>query len=110
MALHHITPASRLMVAAGLAFFTAVAPAASGFTVSKSQEVLVTPGMSMEQVQQVLGRPARFIQYRNQPGPTFTYRVMGAADTLFDVDFDANGQVASTNERIVPLDGNDRDR
>lgn len=111
MALEYSTPAVRLMVMAGCVFCTALSHAASGFTVRPSQEGLVTPGMSLTQVRQTLGHPSQSIQYRNQPGPTFTYRVIGTGDTLFDVDFDANGQVVSTNERIVPMDGgNDHDR
>lgn len=105
MALPHIAPASRLMAAAGFAFCAALAQAASGFWVSQSQEASVTPGMSMAEVRQALGHPTQSIKYRNQPGPTFTYRVLGTVDTLFDVDFDANGQVVSTSERIVPMDG-----
>lgn len=101
----HIIPAARLLVAAGFVFCAALTQAASGFTVNQNQEVLVTPGMSMPQVREALGHPSQQIQYRNQPGPTFTYRVMGTVDTLFDVDFDAKGVVASTNERIVPVDG-----
>ena len=105
MALIYITPASRLIVTIGFAFCSVLAQAASGFWVTKSQEALVAPGMTMEQVRETLGHPTQFIKYRNQPGPTFTYRVMGTGDTLFDVDFDANGQVASTTERIIPIDG-----
>jgi len=103
--------ASRMLVTAGFAFCSAMALAASGFWINQTQEVLVTPSMSMPQVRQALGHPTQFIKYRNQPGPTFTYRVIGTLDTLFDIDFDANGQVVSTNERIVPIDGgSDRDR
>ena len=110
MARQYMTPASRLMVTAGFVFCTALAQAASGFWVNQSQEALISPGMSMQEVRQALGHPTQFIKYRNQPGPTFTYKVMGTEDTLFDVDFDANGLVASTSERIVPIDGgSDRD-
>lgn len=105
MTLTYIPSAARLIVAAGFAFCAVLAQAASGFWVSQNQEGLVAPGMSMQQVRDTLGHPTTFIKYRNQPGPTFTYRVMGTADTLFDVDFDANDRVVSTNERIVPLDG-----
>ena len=111
MALKYISPASRLMMTVGFAFCSVLAQAASGFWVNQSREILVVPGMSMEQVRQALEHPTQFIKYRNQPGPTFTYRVMGTGDTLFDVDFDANGRVLSTNERIVPIDaGCDRAR
>ena len=105
------TIATRLIVMAGFAVFSALAQAASGFTVTQNQEALVTPGMSMAEVRQALGPPSQRIKYRNQPGPTFTYQVIGTGDTLFDVDFDANNQVVSTSERIVPMDGDGaRDR
>ena len=100
-----ITLASRLLLAASFALCSGFAQAASGFWVTQSQEASIAPGMTMEQVRQAIGHPTQFIQYRNQPGPTFIYRVMGTSDTLFDVDFDANHQVMSTTERIVPLDG-----
>lgn len=107
MAVQHTARASRLkwVAAAGLAFVVALAQAASGFWVNPGQQALVRPGMSMAEVRQTLGHPTQNIKYRNQPGRTFTYKVMGTLDTLFDVDFDADGTVLSTNERIVPIDG-----
>lgn len=106
MALQHTPRGSRLkLVAAGFAFCAALAQAASGFWVTPNQQALVTPGMSMAEVRQTLGHPTQNIKYRNQPGRTFTYKVTGTMDTLFDVDFDADGKVLSTNERIVPIDG-----
>lgn len=110
MAIKFLTSVSLVVAATALASCAAPTHQSSGFWVNKSQQALVTPGMTIPQVQQTLGTPTQRIQYRNQPGPTLTYRVTGTVDTLFDVDFDAQGQVASTNERIVPIDGgNDRD-
>lgn len=105
MAFKHLNCTVHWIVAASLILGASLAQAATGFTVTQSQETLVTPGMSASQVREALGRPSQHIKYRNQPGPTFTYRVLGTMDTLFDVDFDASGRVASTNERIVPVDG-----
>lgn len=105
MAIRFLTSLSLLIAATALASCTALTQHASGFWVDKSQQALVTPGMSMADVRQTLGHPTENIQYRNQPGPTFTYKVTGTVDTLFDVDFDANGKVVSTNERIIPIDG-----
>ena len=105
MAFPYIAATSRLIATTGFALYAALAQAASGFWVNHSQEVLVTPGMDMAEVREALGHPTQFIKYRNQPGPTLTYRVIGTADTLFDVDFDAMGKVLSTSERIVPIDG-----
>ena len=99
-----IPQAPRVLLAAGLFFGVAAAQAASGFTVSHDQETLVKQGMSTAEVQSTLGRPARSIKYGNEPGPTFTYRVVGSEETLFDVDFDASGKVVSVNERIEETD------
>jgi len=57
--------------------------------------------MSTAEVQAALGHPEQNIHYRNEPGPTFTYQVSGTqGTTVFDVDFDANGRVASASERV----------
>lgn len=110
MAIRFLTSVSLLIAAIALASCAALTQHANGFWVDKSQQVLVVPGMSILQVQQALGTPTQRIQYRSQPGPTFTYKVTGTIDTLFDVDFDADGKVVSTNERIIPIDGGyDRD-
>jgi len=94
-----LTP--RVLLAAGLFLGAAAAQAAGGFTVTKGQEALVKPGMSTAEVQSALGHPEQNLHYRNEPGPTFTYSVAGTEDTVFDVDFGANGQVASTSERVL---------
>ena len=110
MAIRFLTSVSLLIAAIALASCAALTQHANGFWVDKGQQVLVAPGMSIPQVQQALGTPTQRIHYRNQPGPTFTYKVTGTIDTLFDVDFDADGKVVSTNERIIPIDGGyDRD-
>ena len=96
-----ISHAPRVLLAAGLFLGAAAAQAAGGFTVDKGQEALVKPGMSTAEVQSALGHPEEDIHYRNEPGPTFTYSVAGTEDTVFDVDFAANGKVASTSERVL---------
>jgi len=97
----------RTLLAAGLFLGVAAAQAASGYRVDKRQESLVSVGMSTAEVQQVLGRPESNVKYHNEPGPTFTYRLTGDEQTLFDVDFDANGKVASTSERVDDVSGGD---
>jgi outer membrane protein assembly factor BamE (lipoprotein component of BamABCDE complex) len=89
----------RILLAAGWFAVAAAAQAASGITVTAGQEMKVTPGMSAAEVERTLGRPAQNMLYGNEPGRTFTYQVIDREDTLFDVDFDANGRVVSTNER-----------
>ena len=44
------------LLAAGLAFGAAAAQAASGVTITQSQEATVGVGMSASQVEQILGR------------------------------------------------------
>lgn len=95
-----ISLAPRLLAAAGLVMGAAAAQAVSGFEVTQQQEAMVSPGMSMEQVRQVLGPPERFVHYRNEPGPTYTYRVINQEATLFDVDFGPDGLVKTKNERM----------
>ena len=94
--------AIRWLLAAGLAFGAAAAQAAGGVTITQSQETRVAVGMSATEVQQNLGRPADIVTYRNAPGPTWTYQVVGApfGRTEFNVDFGADGRVTSTGEFI----------
>jgi len=91
---------ARVCIAAGLLAAVAAAQAASGFTVQPRQESLVVPGMDSTAVLQALGRPALQRSFHNEPGPTWTYRLAGSEATLFDVDFDADGKVASVSERM----------
>lgn len=99
MTVHRILTTPRALLAAGLFFGVAAAQAATGFTVTPNQEALVTPGMTAAEVRMALGAPEQRIQYRDESGPTFTYRVAAWPETLFDVDFGANGRVASVSER-----------
>jgi outer membrane protein assembly factor BamE (lipoprotein component of BamABCDE complex) len=97
-----LTPSSRCMfLAAGLLFGAAAAQAASGFTVSENRETLIKEGMSTTEVQQALGRPAQMARFGNEPGPTWTYNVIGSPYPMavFEVDFSADGKVVSTTER-----------
>ena len=78
---------------------SAAAQAASGFTVAHNQESAIKAGMSIAEVQVALGTPEHAVKYGNEPGPTWTYTVVGALDTLFDVDFGADGKVIAFGER-----------
>jgi SmpA / OmlA family len=90
-----------LLLLLGTGLLVAIAAqAAQGFRVTKDQEALIKPGMSMDEVRQALGRPSINRKYRNEPGPTFTYEVIGDDDALFDVDFSADNRVATANERV----------
>ncbi|MEO8278270.1 MAG: hypothetical protein ABI564_01190 [Ideonella sp.] len=90
----------RTLLAAGLLLCVAAADAAGGYSITESQEALVSPGMTQSDVKQALGQPARAIQYPNESGPTFTYGIVDMQGTLFDVDFGADGKVASVDERV----------
>ena len=98
--------AIRWLLVAGLAFDAAAAQAASGVSITQSQEPNVAVGMSATEVQQNLGRPADILRYRNEPGPTWTYEVVGApfGMTEFDVDFGSDGKVVSVGERVLGVD------
>jgi hypothetical protein len=104
MTLKLISHTPRALLAAGLFLGAVAAQAATGYTISKGQEDLVRPGMTTAEVQAALGKPSMHIHYRNEPGPTFTYDLAGMPDTLFDVDFGADGKVASTSERFEERD------
>jgi hypothetical protein len=102
-----ITPrftARTLLVAAMLAA-TSAAFSATGFTLMQSQEAKITVGMSRDDVRSLLGRPAHNVKYRAEPGRSWTYGVLGngvADNTVFDVDFGADGKVLQSSERIEP--------
>ncbi len=100
MARRFISLAPRLLVAAGCVMGAVAAHAAQGYWVTQQQQAMVSPGMSMEQVHQVLGQPGRTTHYPNEPGPTYTYQVLGQPEHLFDVDFGTDGLVKSSNERM----------
>lgn len=91
------------LLAAGLAFGAAAAQAASGVTITASDEAKVALGMSQTEVQQALGRPADKITYRNESGPTWAYEVDGAlwGVTEFDIDFGPDGKVVQASERVL---------
>lgn len=97
---------TRWLLVAGLAFGAAAAQAAGGVSMTQSQEAKVAVGMSTAEVQQILGRPADIVKYRNEPGPTWIYEVIGApfGMTEFDVDFGSDGRVASVGEVILGHD------
>ena len=88
---------------AGLALSSAEALGQGGVTVSTSQESAVAIGMSASEVRQLLGRPARADRYRNAPGPTWTYNVVGAVfgKTEFVIDFGPDERVIAKGEQVV---------
>lgn len=100
------TSISRCLLAAGLVFSAAAAMAADGYTVNQKQEHQIKAGMSQDEVRQIAGQPVRVERFGNEPGPTWTYDVSGGLGyvAMFDVDFDADGRVASAQERIVDVD------
>ena len=95
---------TRFFFACGLALAAAATQAASGVSVTDSQVAAVKVGMSTTEVEQILGRPAHIISYRNAPGPTWTYHVFGANPfgmTDFDVSFGADSKVLWASERVL---------
>ena len=100
---------AQCLIAAGVVLGVASAHAASGFTVTHEQELQVTAGMTAGEVRQVIGSPLGIQKYGNEPGPTWSYRVAGAGgssyDVIFDVDFGADGRVASVSEVEISNSG-----
>ena len=104
----HITARStiRTLLAAGLVLATSAVFSATGFTLMQTQEAQITVGMSRADVRGLLGRPSHNLKYMNEPGRTWTYGVLGtgvAENTVFDVDFSADGKVLHVNERVEPI-------
>ena len=93
----------RWLIVGAFYVVAAIAQAASGFNITQSDESKVAVGMDTTDVQRSLGPPERVRQYPRQPGPTWTYNVVGApfGITKFDVDFGADGKVISASERII---------
>jgi hypothetical protein len=90
---------ARTTWATALLAAAALAHAAPGVTIDTDDETLVSPGIDAAAVQLALGKPALERSYRNEPGPTWTYRLADKPQTLFDVQFDARGAVVSATER-----------
>lgn len=101
-------------VVVGLALSVIAANAQDGFTVSPRQESLIKPGMSKSEVQQAIGRPSRDASYGVAPGSTWVYGITGMVNdgitenrnTVYEVDFDAEGRVISARERVLPSSDN----
>ncbi len=85
----------------------ALVHAAGGYTVTAAQQSAVQVGMTRDQVRSLLGRPAHNVKYRAEPGRTWTYGVLGnympGEETVFDVDFTAEGRVMSTGLRVEQM-------
>ena len=88
---------------AALVLSSTVAQADNGFTISTSRESAITLGMSAAEVQQLLGRPARAVRYRNSPGPVWTYKVTDPlfGRTDFIIDFSADERVIAKGEMVI---------
>jgi outer membrane protein assembly factor BamE (lipoprotein component of BamABCDE complex) len=101
-----LVKATVIAAATGLVFLSGAAFAASGFTVQRVDEAQIKIGMDKDVVRKLLGRPAHNVKYPAEPGRAWSYGVVGMgydlddANTLFDIDFDANGKVLSTGERV----------
>ena len=98
------TRIANLFVGAGFALgIAAAAQAASGVSITESQEPAIAVGMTQSQVEQALGRPADVISYPFAAGPTWSYNVEDATFgvTSFDVDFGGDGKVTNAAERVL---------
>jgi hypothetical protein len=96
--------ASACLLAAALAIGAAPAMAADpgGFQVSKAQQDMVRAGMSTDEVRKAIGQPSRIYNYRNEPGPTWTYNVIGEnCATVYEVDFGPDGKVIKAKQREI---------
>lgn len=77
--------------------------AAGGISVTQREAQTVQAGMSIDDVQRMLGRPASNVQYRNEPGPIWLYHVTNAIDPVFfEVAFGTDGKVVGTSQYVDP--------
>jgi hypothetical protein len=98
-----------LALGAWLASFMGPSLAASGYSVTEREAQQITAGMSPEEVRRLIGRPAHDVQYRNEPGPLWSYTVSGMIDpTLFEIGFSADGKVLATRIYQDPTAYQDR--
>lgn len=104
--MHAFHAGKRLIIVVSAAWLAACAT--TGYWIDTNQQTLVSAGMSMNDVRGAIGQPYRSTQFRTQPGPTWTYRIRGELETVFDVDFAPDGRVISTSERYEPVGANDR--
>jgi hypothetical protein len=100
-------PVHPLLLSVVLASFLGPSPlaagAAPGVSVYRSDATAVRAGMSMVDVQALLGDPANITRYCGARGATWTYYVIGAYGAReFQVDFGSDDAVVSTGERTVP--------
>lgn len=70
------------------------------------QSTAVRPGMDMNTVTATIGNPMNKVQFRNEPGPTWTYALPGngyfnSDFHVFDVDFGPDGKVRATSFRVI---------
>ena len=95
--------AIRWLLAAGLALSGTATQAQNGVTITQSLETSVKVGMSSTEVEGVLGRPAHIVRFRDAPGPTWMYHVVGSPFGMadFEVSYGADGKVLYASERIL---------
>jgi outer membrane protein assembly factor BamE (lipoprotein component of BamABCDE complex) len=94
---------ARAGVAAGLFAGALAAQAAPGFTVQPRDEQLVKVGMTQDEVRAAIGVPTRSLQFKATDRTTWTY-LRPDVESVFDVDFSADGKVVSATPRMVHFD------
>ncbi|MEY8875654.1 MAG: outer membrane protein assembly factor BamE, partial [Leptothrix sp. (in: b-proteobacteria)] len=71
------------------------------------QEEQLHPGMSTEQVRDLVGEPSRIMQFPGNSGTSWVYDLAGAEiSTTVYVDFDTNGHVINASEQAKIWDRN----
>jgi outer membrane protein assembly factor BamE (lipoprotein component of BamABCDE complex) len=99
----HIIGIRRGLITACLLALLGSAQAAGGISVTQQEARRITTGMSSDEVQRLLGRPASDVQYRNEPGPIWLYHVTDAIDPVFlEISFDRDGKVANISQYVDP--------
>ena len=90
------------ILASALAVATAPSWAATpgGFQVNKAQQDQIRTGMTGDEVRAILGQPSHMHRYRNMPGVSWAYSVIGdGCKVTYEVDFGVDGRVIAAKQR-----------
>lgn len=100
------TTSRNLLATAVLSVAAIAAQAATGISVTASQEAAVHPGMTQAEVRAAIGQPERVFHFASEEGATWRYNAPQMADgaASFTVDFGRDGRVASVSEQSDEVD------
>ncbi|MEY8878281.1 MAG: outer membrane protein assembly factor BamE [Leptothrix sp. (in: b-proteobacteria)] len=94
-----IRRSAQAVLIGGVALLALSAQASRSLT--PDQEEQLHPGMSTEQVRDLVGEPSRIMQFPGNSGTSWVYDLAGSdATTAVYIDFDSAGHVITTDEIV----------